>query len=150
MNNDKKYLSVTPNLVAYHGTPTPQVNLWPQDDGSGRQRWNLKHLFDDVYNILVYGGGPTGFKYLSCTPAGYVDLWKEDDGSGRQRWILKKVTSDTYNIMVHSGTNEGMLYLSSDHSGQVVLVPDDYNSGMQKWIIRIMGNKCNEFSLYVL
>ena len=133
-SKDSKYLGAPQDLVA----ATPKVNLWPQDDGSGRQRWILKHLFDDVYNILVYDGAPAGFKYLSSTAWGSVDLWKEDNGSGRQRWIFKKVTIDTYNIMVYGGTYEGELYLSTTRNGMVELYSKDDNSGRQKWIV--MGN----------
>ena len=138
MSNDNKYLGATQDLIS----GTPKVNLWPQDDGSGCHRWILEHLSDDVYNILVFGGAPAGFKYLSSTAAGYVELLGKDDGSGRQRWIFKKFTSNTYNIMVYNGTNEGELYLSTGSTGIVDLYSKDDNSGRHKWIV--MGNKYNE------
>jgi len=68
------------------------VELWIEDDGSGRQRWVLEPVpssdVPNYYTIRAFGGMDGGGRvYLSCVEDGTkVDLWFEDDGSGRQRW----------------------------------------------------------------
>lgn len=79
ISNDRCFLSCTED--------GSRVDLWHTDDGSGRQRWFLKGLGNNEYNILVLEGVQGDKRYLSCTEDGSkVDLWHTDDGSGRQQW----------------------------------------------------------------
>jgi len=79
---DNSYMSVN--------SAGTQVDWWPVDDGSGRQRWKIKGpLAGGGYNIIVAGGVRGKRKYLSTTKSGNkVDLWIKDDNSGRQKWKL--------------------------------------------------------------
>ena len=78
-----------------------KVDLYCEDDGSGRQRWQFvpvsRSKICNYYDIKVIGGvsggcpGVPGNRvFLSCTDDGSkVDLWCADDDSGRQRWQLQ-------------------------------------------------------------
>ncbi|MEA2337392.1 MAG: hypothetical protein QOE82_1399 [Thermoanaerobaculia bacterium] len=75
-----RYLSCTSNRA---------VDLWKEDDGSGRQRWRLQAVTgtNNLFNIIAED--KLDERYLSCVEDGtVVDRWKKDDGSGRQRWQL--------------------------------------------------------------
>jgi hypothetical protein len=79
------------SLLSCTGDGT-KVDLFPQDDKSGRQRWIFEPVEGDIYNIIVSGGVTSGRKFLSCTSDGTkVDLFGEDDGSGRQRWQIQGI-----------------------------------------------------------
>jgi hypothetical protein len=75
-----------------------KVDLYYEDDGSGRQRWVLSPApsgLANTYTITVAGGRDASCGiYLStgsqCTDT-YVNLWTSDDGSGRQEWTLVPV-----------------------------------------------------------
>ncbi|CAM0136248.1 unnamed protein product [Umbelopsis sp. WA50703] len=73
------------------------VDLYSEDDGSGRQEWLVVPVpgVSNQYNIMVNGGRATCNLYLStadCTnSSNLVDLYNLDDGSGRQRWALKSI-----------------------------------------------------------
>jgi len=116
------------------------VDMYSRDDYSGRQRWILKNLFGNVYNILVLGGTNDGEKYLSCRQDGFVDLFSQDDQSGRQKWIIQEIAEDTYNIKVFNGTNAGEEFLSCTEEGLVDLYWQDDNSGRQKWSLNLPTN----------
>ncbi len=80
--NDRRYLSCTPDGL--------KVDLWYEDDGSGRQQWIFKEIEPQLYQITVAAGVESDRRYLSCTPDGLtVDLWSVDDASGRQQWLLQ-------------------------------------------------------------
>lgn len=89
---EKRYLSTTRNGDI--------VDLYPIDDGSGRQRWRLYPKYDNIggyhyYNIVIYSGvRPRQKAFLSTTwDGGKIDLHDRDDGSGRQRWLISDVLS---------------------------------------------------------
>ncbi len=70
-----------------------RVDLWHEDDRSGRQRWRLVPIENYVdsasFNIVVAGDTNSDKKYLSCSQDGLVvDLYDKDDDSGRQQWQL--------------------------------------------------------------
>lgn len=118
------------------------VDLWWQDDGSGRQQWNISPVpgYDNIYNIIVSGGNSTDNKYLGAVAPGdwgNVDLTSGDDGTGRQRWQFIPVKSnipDCYNIMVVGGETDNFVYLSCFEDGSVVnLAEKDDGSGLQRW-----------------
>ena len=69
--------------------PDGYVDLFERDDESGRQKWVLLPLGNDMFNIRVAGGTNSGKSFLSCRADGYVYLYCKDDGSGRQRWRLQ-------------------------------------------------------------
>jgi hypothetical protein len=64
------------------------VDLYFEEDESGRQQWKLTPTSEGAFTIEASGGvGPR--KYLSCSADGSrIDLWNADDASGRQRWRL--------------------------------------------------------------
>jgi hypothetical protein len=71
------------------------VDLWGEDDGSGRQKWEFIPVKsdgsgDEGFYIVVMGGVSGGRKYLSVSPDGKkIELSPIDDKSGRQRWTLE-------------------------------------------------------------
>jgi len=66
------------------------VDLWNEDDGSGRQRFFLVEQSNGSFHIEVAGGTYPDKKVLSCTSDGEtVDLYARDDDSGRQQWFLE-------------------------------------------------------------
>lgn len=70
------------------------VDLYDEDDGSGRQRWSFVPFpgQPDTYYVMIVNGLTTDRRFLSCKPDGsIVDLWNQDDGSGRQRWVVTKI-----------------------------------------------------------
>ena len=121
------------------------VDLWFEDDASGRQRWELTQLPElgrDVFNIKVAGGTLPGERYLSCARDGsIVDLFEGDDGSGRQRWVLAKVRSNPpipayYTLSPFKGAG-GLLSCTADGT-KVDLFDGDDHSGRQRW--QLQGN----------
>ncbi|MDY0780027.1 hypothetical protein [Tenacibaculum sp. IB213877] len=120
------------------------VDLWNEDDGSGRQQWEFKQLENKqgVYNIIITQGVTGDNKYLSSNSDGSnVDLWHEDDGSGRQQWevtlINNSSTCNTYLIRVHEGVSGNKRYLSCRADGtNVDLWNEDDGSGRQRWQIQ--------------
>ena len=84
-----------------------KVDLFPEDDASGRQRWTFEQVEGNTYNIIASGGLTSDRKFLSCTADGTkVDLFPIDDHSGRQAWI---VTADVPNSRtVHIQASGGL------------------------------------------
>jgi len=117
-----------------------KVDLYTQDDASGRQQWVFRHLGNNVYNINVANGIKNNRVLLSCSDDGSrVDLHSVDDASGRQRWIVSPVPnrSGEYHIRVAGGINNNRLWLScTDDGSKVDLYTHDDNSGRQRWVIR--------------
>ena len=62
------------------------VDLFGQDDDSGRRKWSCVAVSEGLYNIVVAGGTNPGKRLLSCRADGHVDLFGHDDDSGRQKW----------------------------------------------------------------
>jgi hypothetical protein len=119
------------------------VDLWNEDDASGRQKWQFVPVngMTDVYNIRVANGINNNRSYLSTNADGSsVDLWSEDDGSGRQRWRVIPVennsTFNTYLIQVYGGVSTNKKFLSTNADGtKVDLWYENDGSGRQKWAI---------------
>jgi len=91
-----------------------QVDLWPEDDGSGRQRWEITDAGNNEFHIKVSGGVLDWFifhnKFLSTTSDGHkLDLYDHDDGSGRQRWRIEGAdgTQFALNAGVDSNSDGG-------------------------------------------
>jgi len=85
-STDRAFLSVT--------SDGSKVDLWPEDDASGRQRWIITDIpgRQDACNVFIVGGISNSKKYLSVPGDGrFVDLWYNDDASGRQRWIFDEI-----------------------------------------------------------
>lgn len=123
------------------------VDLFDQDDGSGRQQWRVELVpgRTDVYHIFVVGGVSGDRRYLSCTSDGTkVDLFARDDDSGRQRWRFVPVSGSGipsyYNIRVDAGVTNGRVLLSCTPDGAVVdLWHTDDPSGRQRWQVQPLG-----------
>ncbi len=85
------------------------VDLYPIDDNSGRQKWNIVRNYEPngdyyYYHIIISGGVGGRRKYLSSTSnGGKIDLYHYDDGSGRQRWIITDGLDGAYFIRVLKG-----------------------------------------------
>lgn len=140
MNIQPREGSTDPKKTVLSRAPPPEtrVDLWSEDDHTGRQRWKIIHLHHlesgegVVVNIVVVDGERPE-AYLSCHESGgKVDLWKEDDGTGRQRWIVRPVGHDLYNILPESGATG---FLSCSQDGHVSLWKEDDGSGRQQWHI---------------
>ena len=117
------------------------VNLWNEDDGSGRQFWDVQLVpgSDDLFHITVSKGVTGDRRFLSCFPDGSgVDLWAQDDGSGRQRWQIAPVPGTNipsyYHVTVSKGVTGDRRFLSCfpDGSGVDLWAQDDA-SGRQRW-----------------
>jgi len=135
-------LSSNRSLLSCNGDGSV-VDLWSQDDGSGRQVWEISlapgHV--DAYHIIVSKGVSGDRKYLSCTADGSrVDLWNEDDNSGRQRWQFVQMQGpmcNYYNIKVDAGVTGGRTFLSCTSDGtHVDLWNQDDGSGRQRWQVQ--------------
>gem|GEM_PF-1834010 len=123
------------------------VDLWSEDDGSGRQKWEFIPVsgLNDVYNIRVGNGINNNRSYLSTNADGStVDLWYLDDGSGRQRWrvipVQNSSIANTYLIQVYGGISTNKKFLSANSDGtKVDLWFEDDGSGRQKWNVTNLG-----------
>lgn len=112
-SSDGRYLSTTADGRL--------VDLYSEDDGSGRQRWILLPTYagDGSYIFLVAGGiSSVSGSLLSVNQQGSVfDLYYFDDASGRQRWILHPLEDKNsgeggrpYAIQVANGVDFGLYY----------------------------------------
>jgi len=117
-----------------------RVDLYHQDDNSGRQHWVFRHLGNNVYNINVANGVKSNRVLLSCTDDGSkVDLYHQDDNSGRQRWVVSPVPNRAgeFHVRNAGGVNNNRKWLSvTDDGTKVDLYSHDDNSGRQRWIIK--------------
>jgi hypothetical protein len=132
------------------------VDLWNEDDGSGRQRWVMNPVAGapaNVYNFTVYGGTNPGEVYLSVAADGVgVDLAGSDDGSGRQRWSLVEI-EEVYSVVdipsyyqIQPLSNP-TAFLSCTADGTVVdLYGSDDGSGRQRWQVQGPGYDPNASS----
>lgn len=129
--------------------PAGKVDLWMQDDASGRQRWVMIPVTGapaNVFNITVYMGTNQGMTYLSAAADGRtVDLEAADNGQGNQRWALTPVDSVTVSIEIPSYYQIKPLsaptsFLSCTPDGTVVDIWDvDDGSGRQRWQVQGPG-----------
>lgn len=86
VNGERRFLSVTGDGV--------KVDLWTQDDGSGRQRWIIEQQGGFVHILSAGGVHPPQRRFLSVPSEGTkCDLYDHDDGSGHQRWLLSGAMS---------------------------------------------------------
>ena len=129
VSGDRKYLSTTED--------GSNVDLWNEDDESGRQKWTVTK-YDGYFTIQIYGGVNSGKSWLSTEEDGNnVDLWDADDESGRQRWKIFK--SDNYddiacNIEIYGGVSGDKKLLSTTDDGtNVDLWTHDDGSYRQRW-----------------
>ena len=102
------------------------VDIWPADDGSGRQRWVLVDTdAPGEYNIVVYGGRECEAStcwYVGAAAEGKaVGLYPGDDGSGRQRWSFRQVGDATYAVRLAGGKKDDKVYLGIDEDTRVRL-----------------------------
>lgn len=73
-----------------------EVDLWHEDDGSGRQRWVFRQVGDTKYIIRVAGGKRDDRVYLGIRDDASVRLFAEDKGE-QTEWNVSLVdnTEDT-------------------------------------------------------
>lgn len=124
------------------------VDLWNQDDGSGRQRWLVTQIqgqASNVYTVATYKGTDPGKAFLGVAADNEtVELQASDDGSGRQRWALVPVDSVASGLeipsyyLLESVLRTG-LCLSCTEDGTRVDLWDDDGSGRQRWQIQGPG-----------
>merc|ERR1719330_910237 len=118
-----------------------RVDLFVEDTGTGRQKWELIKGDGDWYNIRVFGGLPNnGRQWLSTnSDSTWIDLWNRDDGSGRQRWRVID-QGGYYHIQAVGGIGRRNLLSCNDDGSEVVLWDHDGGSGRERWIIE--GDGC--------
>eukprot|EP01084_Bolivina_argentea_P155483 270945_1 len=127
-NHLRKYLSS-------HQSGT-KIDLWYQDDGSGRQKWVFEYIGNDIYNIRVYGG-VNDLYYLSATSNGNtVNMSAIDTGSGSEQWILEQVNNWFY-IKINTNNTNRYLSVTSAIIVPLILVENDDSSGRQRWHLEI-------------
>nr|GAT61417.1 predicted protein [Mycena chlorophos] len=128
------------NILSVASCGSNLVDLYSEDDGSGRQHFTLQPVsgLTNVYNILVAGGREGCNLFLSTASCGsnLVDLYNEDDGSGRQRWMLTPSGSG-YNIESYAGRASCYDFLSVASCGTdlVDIYALDDGSGRQQWTL---------------
>jgi hypothetical protein len=122
------FLSTIPNGV--------NLDMFFEDDASGRQRFVLKKGEGDWYNILIGGGTNPAAKFLTTSQDGrQVRLGPKDTGTGRERWLIEK-KGPFYHIKVQAGTNADVTYLSMASCGcKTEVVAQDDGSGRQRWVL---------------
>lgn len=116
------------------------LDMFFEDDASGRQRYKLKRGDGDWYTISINGGTNPGAKLLSSSPDGKkVRLVPKDTGSGRERWVIENKGA-WYNIRVLGGVNPGVALFSRAPCGcrSEVEAKDD-GSGRQRWVLDVPG-----------
>lgn len=130
-------------------TPDGKVDLWKKDDGSGRQRWVLTPLAEQVgphgvtiYVLSVYEGVASADAiYLAWDGSGTVGLQAPVYGPGGWgQWVVEPVQanapppSDFYIRTYGTPHGKPSLYLSCSEDGTVVDLSDaDDGSGRQRW-----------------
>ena len=126
------------------------VDLWSQDDDSGRQQWEIypakTAITPGAYTIEVKGGVTGKRNLLSCTSDGtVVDLWIEDDESGRQQWVFTSADQDPLSAVIPyyvtiapaGGVDNADFVLSASADGtKVELVAGDQGTGLQRFQIQ--------------
>ena len=69
-----------------------QVDVWPTDDGSGRQRFVFVQAGHAQYRIRVANGKSDGLRWLRATSGGLgVGLATARDTSTRAQWLIKRL-----------------------------------------------------------
>lgn len=135
LTSDRSFLSCRPD-----GT----VDLWNEDDGSGRQRWVLTELGPQgrhgemTYLISVYAGvTSTGAIYLAWGANGQVGLQAPVYGPGGWgQWAVEPVSADDpppsdFHIQPFFDRSQ---FLSCRSDGTLVdLWGEDDGSGRQRW-----------------
>jgi len=136
VSGKRKYLSTT--------WQANKVDLWIEDDGSGRQHWKfVKVEGKNTYNIKVTNGinANRGNKvnldnaFLSCNSDGsVVDIWGQGLGK-RQRWVVKELKNKKgFEITVAGDVKGARKYLSTTQNGNKVdLWIKNDGSGRQVW-----------------
>ena len=129
LSGDRSYLS-----CATDG----RVDLWTQDDGSGRQRWVLTPFGSfGAYLISVYGGMSGGATYLVWDDSQKVSVGERQySPNSHDLWTVEPVSADDpppsdFHIRPFRHPN---LFLSCSADGSVVdLWNQDDGSGRQRW-----------------
>lgn len=130
---------------------TGLVDLWNQDDGSGRQRWLVTQVqgqASNVYTVATYKGTDSGETYLGVASDNEtVELQASDDGSGRQQWAMIPVDSVSVGLEIPSyyllqsvlKAGQSGQYLSCTEDGTRVDLWSDDASGRQRWQLQGPG-----------
>ena len=108
----------------YLSTNGKNVDLWHEDDDSGRQKWRFTSVGNNLFNIRPFAG--VGDRNILSNNGQNVDLWVKDDGSGRQKWELIPLNNGAFHI------KGGAKFLSTNGKN-VDLWESDDNSGRQQW-----------------
>ena len=77
-----------------------QVDLWSEDDSSGRQRWELVNVGADTYNIKVHGGTRKGEVFLSSDFNGGSDIFLHHEDNGHQQWRISNLASSNARVVM--------------------------------------------------
>nr|QOL01295.1 putative extracellular protein TR9_096 [Trebouxia lynnae] len=133
------YLSI-PNC-----TVGDTVDLYSQDDGSGRQQWELVPVAgNNLYYLLDNGRtGCTSWLSGQPCPENRIAAWYTDDSSGRQQWQLSPLGNNIYTISLPQGRSTCETYLqastcgvnSAVGSGLTEFTGSDTGSGFEHWLI---------------
>lgn len=134
------YLSV-PNC-----TVGDTVDIYYEDDGSGRQQIELVPLAgSNLYYLVIANGRDGCTNWLSGQPCpeNRVSEWYTDDSSGRQQWLLTPLGNNLYTISLPTGREACETYLSASTcavnsavgAGITSFVSSDTGSGAEHWLI---------------
>ncbi|DBA93211.1 TPA: target of Sbf [Trebouxia sp. C0005] len=134
------YLSV-PNC-----TVGDTVDIYYEDDGSGRQQIELVPLAgSNLYYLVIDNGRDGCTNWLSGQPCpeNRISEWYTDDTSGRQQWLLTPLGNNLYTISLPRGREACETYLSASTcgvnsavgAGITSFVSSDTGSGAEHWLI---------------
>ena len=139
LHGNRIYLSCTPN--------GGKVDLWFEDDETGRQKWILQYVgYNDangngIYYIKIRNGTDNNVRYLSVQSDGInTELIDGDGGLNKlQEWILEQVTNEEwFYIYTNAFPIVYHRYLSANNSNlRVDLAQADDGSGRQRWILEL-------------
>jgi len=139
--NIKIVFGRTDNFFLSTAASSNLVDMYSQDDSSGRQLWVLEAVNGkpNAFHIKNYMGRTSNY-YLSCDSDGsnLVDMYGVDDNSGRQHWYFTKVAnSNLWNITNQEGRSRSSYnYLSTGSDNNLVdLYQKDDGSGRQRWVV---------------
>lgn len=118
------------------------VDLWGNDDGSGRQRWNVEPFDsskgEQCFHIKAAGGVGACETFLGSSEDGRaVHLTQSDTTTGREKWVLEEAVKGPdgfFYIKVLKGTPKDRQFLSVNPEGTWVdLYGKDDETGRQRW-----------------
>lgn len=121
-------------FLSVQAAPGTKVDAFSKDDGSGRQRWEIRDSGDGDGSVVLVSA-ESSRRWFVSTPredlGNYVDLYFEVD-SDRQKWFLEDVAGGGKSLRLKGGRAVGFLSYREWDSG-VDLWTEVGPEGRQSW-----------------